>query len=119
MIKSEKEYNAIINRIEELLFVPENIENPEAKGYVELNLLSDLVAEYEELHHPIQPPTLSEAIKLRMHERGLDQKALSQYLGVSSSRISEYLNGKSEPTLKVAREISRKLDIEASIVLGV
>ncbi|WP_198675424.1 helix-turn-helix domain-containing protein [Pleomorphovibrio marinus] len=54
-----------------------------------------------------------------MHERGLSQKELSQYLGVSSSRISEYLNGKSEPTLKVAREISRKLDIEASIVLGV
>ncbi|WP_202928008.1 helix-turn-helix domain-containing protein [Cyclobacterium salsum] len=26
-----------------------------------------------------------------MHERGLSQKALSQYLGVSSSRISEYL----------------------------
>ena len=51
MIKSEKEYIAIINRIEELLSVPENIENTEAKGYMELNLLSDLVADYEELHH--------------------------------------------------------------------
>src|SRR5690606_11166543 len=119
MIKSEKEYNAIVGRIEELLSVPENIENPEAKGYVELNLLSDLVADYEERHHPVKPPTLSEAIKLRMHERGLTQKALTQYLGVSTSRISEYLNGKSEPTLKVAPEISRKLDIEAAIVLGV
>ena len=119
MIKSKKEYSAIVERIEELLSVPENIENPESKGYLELNLLSDLVANYEEKHHPIQPPTLPEAIKLRMHELGLSQKALSQYLGVSSSRISEYLNGKSEPTLKVAREISRKLDIEASIVLGV
>lgn len=29
-----------------------------------LSLLSDLVADYEELHHPIQPPTLPEAIKL-------------------------------------------------------
>ena len=78
-----------------------------------------LVADYEETHLPILPPTLSEAIKLRMHERGLAQKALSEGLGVSISRISEYLNGKSEPTLKIAREISRKLDIEASIVLGV
>lgn len=42
-----------------------------------------------------------------------------ELLGVSTSRISEYLNGKSEPTLKVAREISRKLKIDASIVLGV
>jgi HTH-type transcriptional regulator/antitoxin HigA len=119
MIKSEKEYNAIVERIEELLSNPENIENPDAKGFVELNLLSDLVAEYEEKFHPILLPTLPEAIKLRMHERGLSQKALSDFLGVSSSKISEYLNGKSEPTLKIAREISKKLDIEASIVLGV
>jgi HTH-type transcriptional regulator / antitoxin HigA len=119
MIKSEKEYAAIIERIEELLSAPENIENPKAKGFVKLNLLSDLVADYEEKHHPIQPTTLSEAKKLRMLESGLSQKALSQYLGVSTSKISEYLNGKNEPTLKIAREISRKLDIEASIVLGV
>jgi len=119
MIKSEKEYNAIVNRIEELLSNPENIENPNARGYVELNLLADLVADYEEKYHAIKAPTLAEAIRLRMQERGLSQKSLSEYLGVSTSRISEYLNGKSEPTLKIAREISRKLDIEASIVLGV
>ncbi len=57
--KSEKEYTAIVERIEELLSVPKNIENGEAKGYVELNLLSDLVAEYEEKHYPIKPPSLS------------------------------------------------------------
>lgn len=86
MIKSEIEYTAIIKRVEELLSVPENIENSEAKGYVELNLLSDMVADYEEKYHAIQPPTLSEAIKLRMNERGLNQKALSQYLGSSISK---------------------------------
>lgn len=119
MIKSEKEYETVLERIEELLANPENIENSEAKGFIELNLLSDLVADYEEAHFPISPPTLADAIKMRMRERGLNQKALSEFLGVSTSRISEYLNGKSEPTLKIAREISRKLDIDASIVLGV
>jgi HTH-type transcriptional regulator/antitoxin HigA len=54
-----------------------------------------------------------------MAERGLNQKLLSELLGVSTSRVSEYLTGKSEPTLKVARTISEKLEIEASIVLGV
>ncbi len=119
MIKSEKVYNAILERIEELLSNPDNVENPDAKGYVELNLLSDLVADYEEKYHAIMTPTLAEAIRFRMQERGLSQKSLSEYLGVSTSRVSEYLNGKSEPTLKIVREISRKLDIEASIVLGV
>jgi len=119
MIKTEEEYNAIIERIEELLQCPENIENKDAKGYVELNLLSDFVADYEENNYPIKKVSLIEVVKLRMAEMGLNQKRLSQLLGISTSRVSEYLNGKSEPTLKVARNISVKLDIDASIVLGV
>lgn len=119
MLQTEKEYNAIVGRVEELLQNPDNIENRDAKGYVELNLLSDLVADYEERHYPVKKPSLIGAIKLRMAEMELNQKRLSELLGVSTSRVSEYLNGKSEPTLKVAREISVKLNIDASIVLGV
>jgi HTH-type transcriptional regulator/antitoxin HigA len=40
-------------------------------------------------------------------------------IGVSPSRVSEYLSGKAEPTLTAAREISRKLNIDANIILGV
>ncbi|MEX0996163.1 MAG: helix-turn-helix domain-containing protein [Flavobacteriaceae bacterium] len=119
MIQTEKEYNAIVERVETLLQDTNNIENIEAKGYIELNLLSDLVADYEERTYPVQKPALVDVIKLRMAEMGLNQKRLSELLGVSTSRVSEYLNGKSEPPLNVAREISRKLSIDASIVLGV
>lgn len=119
MIKTKKEYDAIVARMEELLQNPDNIENRDAQGYIELNLLSDLVADYEERLHPVIKPALSDVIKLRMAEMGLNQKRLSQLLGISTSRVSEYLNGKSEPTLKVAREISVKLGIDASIILGV
>jgi|SRR5690606_15417194 len=119
MIQTEKEYNAIVERIETLLQDSDNIENTDAKGYIELNLLSDLVADYEERTYPVKKPSLVEVIKLRMAEMGMNQKRLSELLGVSTSRVSEYLNGKSEPPLNVAREISRKLSIDASIVLGV
>ena len=119
MINSKKEYNAIIDRIEILLQDPDNIENTDAKGFIELNILSDLVADYEERNYPIKKPSLTEVIKLRMVEKGLNQKRLSALLGISTSRISEYLTGKSEPTLKVARDISVKLDIDPTIVLGV
>jgi HTH-type transcriptional regulator / antitoxin HigA len=119
MIKTERDYNAIVERVEELLQNLDNIENKDAKGYVELNLLSDLVAEYEERNYTIKKNSLVEVLKLRMAEMELNQKRLSELLGVSTSRVSEYLNGKSEPTLKVAREISLKLGIDASIVLGI
>ena len=58
-------------------------------------------------------------MKLRMYEMGINQAKLSELLGVSPSRISDYLTGRCEPTLKVAREMSRKLNIDADIVLGV
>lgn len=119
MIQTEKEYKAIVERIETLLQDANNIENKEAKGYIELNVLSNLVADYEERTYPIKKPSLVEVVKMRMAEMGLNQKRLSELLGVSTSRISEYLNGKSEPPLNVARSISVKLDIDASIVLGV
>jgi len=38
---------------------------------------------------------------------------------VSTSRVSEYLTGKSEPPLKIARNISQKLNIDPIIVLGI
>lgn len=119
MIQTEKEYKVILERVEALLKNSDNIENSDAKGYVEINLLSDLVADYEERTFPVKKPALVEVIKLRMAEMNLNQKHLSELLGLSTSRVSEYLNGKSEPTLKVARKISVKLGIDASIVLGV
>jgi HTH-type transcriptional regulator/antitoxin HigA len=119
MIQTEKQYNAITKRIEVLLQNPDNIENQDTQGYIELNLLSELVADFEENNFPIKKPTLVQTMKLRMYERGLNQKRLSELLGVSTSRVSEYLNGKSEPPLKTARDISQKLDIDPMIVLGV
>ncbi len=118
-IKNEVEYNATMERIEELLLLV-NEETPKGdKNSIELVLLSNLVADYDEAHHPISTPTLSDVLKLRMYEMGLTQKEIAEMLGVSPSRISDYLNGRSEPTLPIAREISRKLFIDASIILGV
>jgi HTH-type transcriptional regulator/antitoxin HigA len=119
MIQTEQQYQTLVERIEELLQNPKNIENQHAKGHIELNVLSDLVANYEEQNFPVKQPLLADVMKLRMAELGLNQKGLSELLGVSTSRVSEYLTGKSEPTLQVARKISQQLDIEPAIVLGV
>jgi len=119
MIKNEKQYDAACRRIEDLLKVVGNETPSNDVNFIELDLLSDLVADYEEVKYPVKEPILSDVIKLRMFEMGINQNKLSDLLGVSPSRISEYLSGKSEPTLQVARNISRKLNINASVVLGV
>lgn len=117
-IKNNSQYEKALERIEELLNVVGNDTPSEDKNYVELDLLSELVAEYEEKYVVFKRPDLAEIIKLRMAEMGITQKALADLLGVSPSRISEYLNGKSEPTLKVARLLHQKLNIDADIILA-
>jgi HTH-type transcriptional regulator/antitoxin HigA len=119
MIKTEKQYSAACTRIEELLQTVGNDTSSDGKDFIELDLLSDLVADYEESKYPVKEPELAEVIKLRMYEMGINQTKLSEILGVSPSRVSEYLNGKSEPPLAVARNICQKLNISASVVLGV
>jgi len=117
-IKNEIQYERIIERIEELLKLVDNDTPLTDKNMVELELLSLLVVEYEEKNYPIEPPTLIEMVQERMSEMKLSQRELAELLGISPPRISEYLNGKSEPTLKVAKLLHQKLDIDAEILLG-
>ena len=47
-IKTEKQYKAACSRIEELLKVVSNDTPTDDKNFLELDLISDLVADYEE-----------------------------------------------------------------------
>lgn len=118
-IQTQAQYEWAVNRVEQLLpLVPDDAaENDDAR--IELELLSELVSEYSEEHYSIGEPSLVDVLKLRMYELGLTQKGLADLLGLSPSRLSDLLAGKCEPTMKTARTICSKLDIDAAIVLGV
>ena len=49
----------------------------------------------------------------------MSQSAFAKKIGISPSRVSDYLTGKCEPTLKTARNISKILNIEPAIILGI
>ncbi len=118
-IENEQQYRWALNRVEEILPMVTD-DTPLNDPYsIELELLSGLVADYSDEHYAIGEPTLVDMLKLRMYEMGLTQAALSKLIGISPSRVSEYLSGKKEPTLRQARIISTKLNIDPSIVLGV
>lgn len=118
-IENEQQYRWALNRVEEILPMVKD-DTPLTDPYsIELELLSGLVADYSDEHYAIGEPTLVDMLKLRMYELGLTQAALSKLIGISPSRVCEYLSGKKEPTLRQARIISTKLNIDPSIVLGV
>lgn len=118
-IENENQYNWAVKRVEELLLLVDENTPADHFNSIELDLLSNLVADYSEEHFAMEAPKLIDVLKLRMYEMGLNQKSLSELIGISPSRLSDYISGKCEPTLKVAREISKKLNIDANIVLGV
>jgi HTH-type transcriptional regulator/antitoxin HigA len=118
-IENEEQYQAAIERIEELLPITTEETPLDDKNMVELVLLSGLVADYEEITYPIAEPSLVDIIKLRMYEMGLTQRALAELLGISPSRVNDIVSGRTEPTFKIARDISQKLNIDPSVVLGV
>lgn len=118
-IKTEEAYRAALKRVEYLEDVVTDDTPTNDQYALELDMLVDLIEEYEDIHYPIGKPTLIDIIKLRMYEMGLTQQAVAAMLGISAPRMSEIMHGKTEPSLSLARTMSQKLNIEPSVVLGV
>jgi HTH-type transcriptional regulator / antitoxin HigA len=115
----ETVYKTALERIEELLPMVTDETLVYDRRAIELKIMSDIVIEYEEKYFPIDRPSLVDVVKMRLEEESISQREFAKKIGVSPSRVSEYLNGKSEPTLKIARNISKILHIEPSIILGI
>ena len=57
-INTEIQYEKALERVDELLREVDNQTSENDKNYIELDLLSDLVAEYEEKYFPVEKPSL-------------------------------------------------------------
>ncbi len=117
VIETQSQYQEAINKIDELLIKVGDNHSYDNPDFVMMDRLSDLVADYEDKYYNIETPTLIEVIKLRMYELGLKQSDLAKKLGVPKSRISEYLRGKRDITLEVAKKLHNQLQIDGEIIL--
>lgn len=116
---SKKQYEYALDRIEELLpFVGDDTPATD-RNAIELAIVSDVVEAYEKKHFPIEKPTIGELISLSIEERGMSQKQLAEQIGVSPSRISDYISGRAEPTLCIARALCLTLGIAPAAILGI
>jgi len=111
LIKTEKEYEAALSRIEALMDAQANSSEAE-----ELELLATLVGLYEDDHYPMDFPDPVDAIRFRMEQLGLNQQKLVPFIG-SKSKVSEVLNKKRPLTLSMIRSLHENLGIPAEILL--
>ena len=115
ILKTEKDYDKALNRIDELMELNPKLGTPESD---ELEILALLVEKYEELNWNIETPDPIEAIKYRMEEMNLKQKDLIPYIG-NKSKVSELLNRKISLSLSMIRNLSQALHIPAETLLSV
>ncbi|HRN57629.1 MAG TPA: transcriptional regulator [Niabella sp.] len=113
-IKTNKEYEAALQRIYELM---QKDLKAGSKLSDELEVLSILVESYEKKHYPIPPPHPIEAIKFRLEQMGTDEKELASILG-GRSRKSEILSGRRKLSLNMIRELHDKLHIPAETLIA-
>ena len=107
ILKTEKDYDKALNRIDELMELNPKLGTKESD---ELEILALLVEKYEELNWNIETPDPIEAIKYRMEEMNLKKKDLIPYVG-NKSKVSELLNRKISLSLSMVRNLSNALHI--------
>ena len=86
---------------------------------IELMIVTDIVERYEAKHHQIPTPTLGEIIRDALDNAGMTSKELADKLGISASRISDYIHNRSEPTLRIARQLCQILKITPAEILQI
>ncbi len=111
-IESEIEYKAICQRIEELLPMTGNDTPVTDRSFIELKLISDLAADYDEEHYPMGKPSLVGLIELRMYEMEISKDQLPALVGIDPLRIDAIMQNKDNPTTHEIALIGKKLTID-------
>jgi HTH-type transcriptional regulator/antitoxin HigA len=111
-IRTQADHKAALARIEALWDA-----KPRTPDHDELEILSILVAAYEERRWSIPPPDPVEAIRFHMDQNGLRSRDLGDVLG-SESRASEILNRHRALTLQMIRAIHDAWSIPLESLIG-
>ena len=113
------QYEFALAKVEKLLPLVDDNTPANDKSAIELTVMSDIIIEYEKANFPIGKPNVAELIELYLSEKGITQKQLAKEIGISPSRVNDYIMGRSEPTLKNAGLLCRILNIPPTLMLGI
>jgi len=83
-----------------------------------LDVLSNLVEDYEEKHHPIPPSTDAEMLAFLLETKHLKQNQLARETGIAASTISEVLAGTRELTRGQIAKLSAFFHVEPGVFMS-
>ena len=108
-IRNEKHYKKLVAMLEALLDETAGDERHPAMGLVDI--VGDLIEDYEAEHHPLTTTTGLQALKFLMDQHGLKQGDLSE-IG-SQGVVSEILAGKRELNIRQVRALGERFGVSA------
>lgn len=110
--KNNKQFNKLVDRLDELLIIIGKNENHELMGLIDV--ISHFISEYETEHYqPKQKePTGMDALKFLMDEHHLSQSDLPE-IG-SQGVVSEILHGKRSLNVRQIKLLAKKFSVEPS-----
>ncbi len=111
IIRNEREYNAAVKRMNELL--DEIGTNEKHPLYSLLDTLATLIHAYEEEHYPIPASTGADVLRFLMEEHGVTQSDLPE-VG-SQGVVSEILNGKRELNVRQIRVLAERFKVSTAV----
>jgi len=114
LIKSKEQYEEMLSKVEELIFLDPEIGTDEAN---QLEVLSLIISSYEKEITSFELPDGVNAILFRMEEQGLKQRDLVPFVG-SKSKVSEVLSRKRSLTVQMIKSISIGLDIPMDTLMS-
>jgi HTH-type transcriptional regulator/antitoxin HigA len=81
-----------------------------------LDALSDLVAAFEDEHHPIEPASDADMLRHLMEAKGLTQVQLHRDTGIAKSTICEVLAGKKPFSRQMIRKLADYFKVDVSVL---
>lgn len=113
VIKSEKDYEEALSKLDDLMLMNPKNGTEEAD---QLHLLAALIENYEKNSFPSSLPSPIKAIRFRMEQQNLKPIDLEPFIG-SRAKVSEILSGKRPLTLKMIRALENGLGIPAKVLI--
>jgi len=109
-IRDEAHYARMTEMLEALMDATQGEETDPAMGLVDI--VGDLIADYESKQHPLPEVTGVQALKFLMEQHGLKQSELTE-IG-SQGVVSEILTGKRELNIRQVRALSERFGVSAA-----
>jgi antitoxin component HigA of HigAB toxin-antitoxin module len=123
-IRNKNQYNQVTKLIDLLLTKATegggfgSLSKKESK---ELDILSKLVAEYEENVLKLWPLPISitDVVQQKITELNITQNKLAEIFEITNSKLSKILTGKRDPDIHFLKAVHEKLGVDGNLILAV